>query len=554
VKGGALGLQERLRRWALAAAGSMAGAALLCLAFLAVLWQGQTARIRKDLDLYARQEAMGVARLLLFDMASDPRVLQVHQLEASLQSAAQAPAGAEGPPDETLLELVRREIDWPDTQIWMAAVKQGLPVTLAQVSRARATIYREALDSIATQLQEDLWARVTFSEQVRGVRMVSTGGLVRLAAGEDPPEEAQAEGQNPRVLSSSRLLVVLPLYVQSRRWGTAAILVDRSFLAQVVSDLTGTVELGLWAMVGLLLALLATWAGWWAVLGRAVRREVVAPVVELARRMDEHAQEPPLGGEKVSEPQQLAVAFDRLLVRIEEQKEQLLRAQRLGLMERVGAGLSHELNNALNPARLRLEEMELDGRPPSAEDARALKEYLTGALRILKDFALAARPSPGPPLRLAPEEWLDVARRLVEPHADRAGTTLSWEIEQPPPRVLGDRQALVQAAANLLLNAVEAVEEKGAEGRVEVSLRAEGGRVLLTVADNGPGVPPEVAAHLFEPFVTSKARGTGLGLFVVDALARRMGGSARVQRRPEGGTEAILEMPRASEGENHARA
>lgn len=551
-----MGLEERLKRWAMGAAGSMLGAALLCLLFLVALWRGQTARIRADLDLYARQEAMSVARLLLFDMASDPRVLQVHQLETSLQNAGAGAAEPGPPPDPALLELVRREADWPDTQIWMAAVKRGLPVSLDQVVRARAALYRSALETLSGELQEDLWARVTFSEQVRGVRMTSSGGLIRLAAGEEPPPEATAElaGPNPRVLSSSRLLVVLPLYVQSRRWGTVAILVDRSFLARVVADLTRTVELGSWAVVALLLVLLGTWALWWAVLGRAVRREVVTPVVELARKMNAHAEGPGEGEERVSEPQQLAEAFDRLLVRIEEQKAHLLRAQRLGLMERVGAGLSHELNNALNPARLRLEEIELEGRAPSREDAQALKEYLQGALRILKDVAFAARPSSGPPVRLAPEDWLGVARRLVEPHAARAGTSLRFSVEEPPPLVLGDQQALVQAAANLLLNALEAVEEQGARGRVEVDLRASEGKVRLTIRDNGPGVPADLSAHLFEPFVTSKARGTGLGLFVVDTLVRGMGGSVRLENVPSGGAEAVLELRGAEEGGGNAGA
>jgi C4-dicarboxylate-specific signal transduction histidine kinase len=141
-----------------------------------------------------------------------------------------------------------------------------------------------------------------------------------------------------------------------------------------------------------------------------------------------------------------------------------------------------------------------------------------------------------------------VARRLLEPHFE-AGPRLEWEVSEELPILTGDQQALIQVAMNLMLNARDAAAQRGEEGAVRVSLAEEAGGVALKVEDNGPGVPEAVAGHLFEPFVTSKETGTGLGLFVVDALLRRMGASIRLEPREGGGTRAVALFPRRPAGE-----
>jgi signal transduction histidine kinase len=130
----------------------------------------------------------------------------------------------------------------------------------------------------------------------------------------------------------------------------------------------------------------------------------------------------------------------------------------------------------------------------------------------------------------------------MEPHFEK-GPSLAWEVRDEDPEVLGEEQALVQVAVNLLLNAREAAEQRGGEGLVRVRLEPAKDGARLTVEDNGPGIPPEIRDRLFEPFVTSKAGGSGLGLFVVETLIRRMGGQVTLAQRPGGGTVASVTLP-----------
>jgi C4-dicarboxylate-specific signal transduction histidine kinase len=542
---GSRGLEERLKAWAYAGALTVVASVLLCLGLLTAVWRREVRQVRQEMDAYTRAEALALGRNLLYDLASDPRVLRVHYLEQTLTNLGrELKANATpSPVPEALLSLVRANLELPDTQIWVQARELGLSADLRTITTAKRMACEEVLADTVEDLQEDLQARITFSDHLRGVRLVSTGGLVNLEAGEDVPITVPRGETGATVeLSKGRLLIQLPLYVETRHWGRAYLLMDREVLSRVTLQLMETLDLGTVFLSALLVCLLAVWALWTAWLLRSLRRDVVAPVVSLAGRKESWARREPARQTDVGEPERLNDAFDRLLQRVAEQQDQLLRAQKMGLMERLGAGLSHELNNALNPALLRLEEIALAGRAPDASDLRALHDYLASAQAILKDVSAAARKSSAPSKLLAPREWLGVAKRLVEPHFT-SGPRLVWDVLEDVPLLKGEEQGLVQVAVNLLLNAKEAVEQKGTEGEVKVSLNSRDGCVLLRVEDDGPGLPPSILDHLFEPFVTTKAQGTGLGLFVVDTLVRRMGGRVSLSPGQGGGIVAEVIFP-----------
>jgi two-component system sensor kinase FixL len=96
---------------------------------------------------------------------------------------------------------------------------------------------------------------------------------------------------------------------------------------------------------------------------------------------------------------------------------------------------------------------------------------------------------------------------------------------------------------NLVVNACEALAGVPGERRVVVSTAEQDGRVQLVVADNGPGPAAEVAGRLFEPFVTTKPEGLGVGLAICRSIAERHGGRLTAQSPPEGGLRMILTLP-----------
>ena len=91
-----------------------------------------------------------------------------------------------------------------------------------------------------------------------------------------------------------------------------------------------------------------------------------------------------------------------------------------------------------------------------------------------------------------------------------------------------------------MINAIQAVERKG---RVEVSAAVTDGMVCVAVSDNGPGIPPEKLASIFDPYFTTKAEGSGLGLWIAQQIVTAHGGSLQAQNGPAGGAVLTMRLP-----------
>jgi signal transduction histidine kinase len=110
---------------------------------------------------------------------------------------------------------------------------------------------------------------------------------------------------------------------------------------------------------------------------------------------------------------------------------------------------------------------------------------------------------------------------------------------------LGDRDKLKIAFRNLLINAVESIR---GPGEIRVSTARAAGRVLVEIADTGPGIDPEILERIFEPYFSTKAAGTGLGLPITRKIVEDHGGSIRIDSRPGRGTRVAIELPAAPPG------
>jgi C4-dicarboxylate-specific signal transduction histidine kinase len=129
----------------------------------------------------------------------------------------------------------------------------------------------------------------------------------------------------------------------------------------------------------------------------------------------------------------------------------------------------------------------------------------------------------------------------------REGPTIQIDPSVDDLEVTADTDRMVQVLVNLLQNAYDAVRDRE-DPHVSVRASLADGRVELVVEDDGPGVPAEVEAHLFEPFTTTKppGQGTGLGLYTTYMLVRAMGGTVSLETRPEGGARATVRLAAAT--------
>jgi nitrogen fixation/metabolism regulation signal transduction histidine kinase len=243
----------------------------------------------------------------------------------------------------------------------------------------------------------------------------------------------------------------------------------------------------------------------------------------------------------------LGEAFNVMTERLSEARDALQQAEREAAWREVARRLAHEFKNLLTPMSLSLHRLRrrtgavsLEHRDAVAESLDALAGGVDQMARLAEQFSQYARlPEP----RFEPVDLDRLVRSAVALH-EHEGVTVKVVSENGPITVAGDSLLLSRAVHNLVLNACEA-SPTGAT--VEVRVCARGEEAVVEVTDHGQGLDPEVRARLFQPYVSSKRRGSGLGLSLVRDVAVQHGGSATLEDREGGGAVARLQLPRYSE-------
>lgn len=225
--------------------------------------------------------------------------------------------------------------------------------------------------------------------------------------------------------------------------------------------------------------------------------------------------------------------------RLAQLQEAVQRTERLRLLGQVSGGLAHHLRNGVAGARLavqlHLREQSLwekgQGTPPDPEALAVALRQLTLVENNLKRFLDLGNDRKAAPQPCSVTALVGEAVALLQPQCRHAGIDLRWQPPVEPLTIQGDASQLQQLFLNVLSNAVEAA---GPGGWVEVGCKGEGGKVVVEVVDSGAGPSAEVAARLFEPFVTGKREGVGLGLAVARQVTEAHGGLVTWERT--GGT------------------
>jgi signal transduction histidine kinase len=223
----------------------------------------------------------------------------------------------------------------------------------------------------------------------------------------------------------------------------------------------------------------------------------------------------------------------------------LARTEKLRALGQMAAGISHDLTNILNPLSLHLQiggRAIDEGDPAKAREALAeMKQLLTRGVQTLERLRDYSRQSPeSRPETIDLNHLVHEASEIAKPRmTGRSGrfTAFREELGSPEP-FPGQPADILSALVNLIVNAIDALIKGGT-----ITLRTGScdGESWVEVADNGPGMPPEVERRVFEPFFSTKGdQGTGLGLAMVYACMQRHGGSVRLKTKPGEGTSFTL--------------
>jgi PAS domain S-box-containing protein len=225
-------------------------------------------------------------------------------------------------------------------------------------------------------------------------------------------------------------------------------------------------------------------------------------------------------------------------------------AEAMAAMGTLTTALAHEIRNPLNAAKLQLELLVRRVRKRDdtkldelvAEPAQLVRTEIDRLTVLLSEFLELARPRRVAPAPVSVQALFDEVVKLEAPVAQGAQVVLGADVNEPGLVLHGDADKLKQVIINLVSNAIEALREGGGHIWLTAEPRAEGG-VSVSVADDGPGVPAEVAESVFTPFVTSKPGGTGLGLAIVQKIVQQHGGEVELVPRPGRGTIARFYVP-----------
>jgi nitrogen fixation/metabolism regulation signal transduction histidine kinase len=226
----------------------------------------------------------------------------------------------------------------------------------------------------------------------------------------------------------------------------------------------------------------------------------------------------------------LVVVFDDIT--------RLIEAQRTAAWAEIARRLAHEIKNPLTPIQLSAERLAVKLSPGLHDPERQMLERsiqtIVNQVEAVKNLVNAFRDYAHLPVpALVPLDLGELIREILILY-ESTPTKITLQVPADLPQVMGDASQIRQIIHNVLQNALDALTDQ-ANAEIVLELRDEGDWMLLSCQDNGPGFPPEVLARSFEPYFTTKAKGTGLGLAMIKKIVTEHGGDVKIANRDGSG-------------------
>lgn len=246
----------------------------------------------------------------------------------------------------------------------------------------------------------------------------------------------------------------------------------------------------------------------------------------------------------------LADEVSTVVEQLQQSQRDVLRAEQLAAVGQLAAGVAHELRNPLQSIQLLVQSAAEQNGSGCLEghDLRVLQEAVGRVKRSVQSFLDFARPPTLEKRLLHLDEIVRQTVDLIAGRAKRQGVELRSNLPRNGLEIEADADQIRQLVLNLLLNALDAVS---GQGRVWIELRTDGvtefgqtkNTIVLEVSDSGVGLPAALGGRIFEPFVTSKETGIGLGLPICKRIVDAHGGTIHAANGPDGGACFTVKLP-----------
>ncbi|RCK81310.1 MAG: periplasmic sensor signal transduction histidine kinase [Candidatus Ozemobacter sibiricus] len=240
--------------------------------------------------------------------------------------------------------------------------------------------------------------------------------------------------------------------------------------------------------------------------------------------------------------------FVKDITQIIRLEDQLKRADRLSALGVLAAGIAHEIRNPLTGIKMivQLQVSELQPGDPRREPIEIIQREIERLERIIVNLLDFARPSKPKAVQVILPEVVEACLLLLQNQLKKAGLRLEREFPPEIPPLIGDPDQLKQVFLNILTNAIQASHQGG---RLRISMEVRPGWVATAIQDTGVGIPQEWLRAIFDPFMTTKEDGTGLGLPLAQRIVDEHGGRIDVDSVLGVGSTFTVHLPLRPEAE-----
>lgn len=274
-----------------------------------------------------------------------------------------------------------------------------------------------------------------------------------------------------------------------------------------------------------------------------VARRISAPLDDLVRFTHDVAdglspRRAPVGTDEVG---RLGLAFNEMLERLEESKKALVQSEKLGLAGLIAARVAHDIRNPLSSIKMQTQLLHAQARGETERKTLSAVLHDIGTVEsVIRDLLELARPGA---VSLKPERLNDIVSDVVEhvsPQLTYRKIGVEMDLSPAIPPMMIDAERFKQALLNVVLNAADAMTTGGT---LRVKTSAGDSTAVIDVCDDGIGIDPTVIDRVFDPFVSTKRDGVGLGLVNTKAVVESHGGRVALTPRAPRGTQATIWLP-----------